>query len=138
MRIRPFPIVILLLVFAMSSTWGGGEASGSKTDSLLTPRESLARNAAERTPGDQPHHRPPLRRMAPDILLVLAGVGIAIAAAGLWIARRARREGRRKTTNRAEVDSPGKRDPRTCGSPAMPTPAAPSEKKEGMGVARTT
>jgi hypothetical protein len=88
-------IVLLLLAVSVFQPAIGGMASGRPTDTLVVTWDSLGR-AAERSVLQMDNNTtapPSFAELLPIIIFVLAGVGIAIVvvAAGLWIARRARK-----------------------------------------------
>ncbi len=92
MRITPLLIAALLLLFALSQTWTQGLAEGTPVEvQVLAWNHVAGRGALQMENNDTTP--PSFAELVPIILFILAGVGIAIVivAAGLWIARRARK-----------------------------------------------
>ncbi len=115
MRTRPFLIVLLLLAVSVFQPAIWGMASGIATDIPIVTWDSLGRHAAERSVLQMDNNTtapPSFEELLPIIIFVLAGVGIAIVlvAAGLWIARRARKGKEGEGQARPAVGKDGKDD----------------------------
>lgn len=95
MRIRVFLVVLLLLVFSISTS-SVGLASGSRGEEPVSTGEGLVGPEADvgtLQANNNTTAPPSFSELVPIIIFVLAGVGIAIVivAVGLWIAGQRKR-----------------------------------------------